>query len=79
MELDQTLRLLREHGVGAASFDPSGKLLSVTFGVVVPPSGSGDGDGDGDNEDAPGWRTKMHLAASVLQGRERSMREDSDA
>jgi hypothetical protein len=37
--LRQLLAVLREGGAMAASFDPTGALLSVTLGSVAPPSG----------------------------------------
>lgn len=77
MELEETLELLKKHGVASASFDGAGGLTSVKFaGPYVPTSGGGgDGAGDGD-DDEPGWRTPVHRAAAVLQGREKNMRED---
>jgi hypothetical protein len=77
MDLEQTLELLKRHGVGSATFDGAGGLTSVTFAVPYAQVAAGGGDGDDEHDDEePGWRTVMHRAAGVLQGRERSMRED---
>jgi hypothetical protein len=78
MELEETLELLKKHGVASATFDGAGGLTSVKFAGPYSQPGVGGGDGGDSDVDEPGWRTPSHRAAAVLQGREKSMREGYD-
>jgi hypothetical protein len=81
MYVDETLTLLRKHGVASATFDGGGCLLSVQFAYVSPPSPEGATPKAGSIEEdgPPLFRTAMHTAASVLQGKLTSMRGEETA
>lgn len=70
--LGAKLALLKAHGVVAAEFDEGGDLRKVQFIL-----GGGEVD-SGDDETYSQFRTAMHNAAGVLQGRHRSMREEGN-
>ena len=77
MDVEATLVLLRKHEVTSATFDGAGALLSVRFATTGAPPTTEDDESDDTGEPSP-FRTAMHNAAGVLQGRHKSMREDAN-
>jgi len=75
MDVEATLTLLRKHEVKEAAFDAEGRLLAVKFGTTAPPDESG---GEDDDDPFEPFVSKMHSAAGVLQGRQRSMRDEGN-